>query len=140
MTGARLRRLAAVFVLSLLIGCGPDASVRNYVRDHYRFEGEERTSQGRSLVYSSSKPPTRTAAEIARARKPADRRSTASGIFLRYSKDFVGVVPDGRGGSRIFVDDERRGYAHFYPFIGGYWGTYSGRGESFRGGGPGGGK
>ena len=140
MTGRRLPRLAAVLALCVLAGCGLDASVRNYVRDNYRFVREDRTAEGRSVVYSSGEPPTRTAADIARARKPADRRTTASGIFLRYSRDFVGVVPDGRGGSRIFVDDERRGYAHFYPFVGGYWGTYSGRGESFRGGGPGGGK
>jgi len=65
---------------------------------------------------------------------------TESGVFLRYSKDYVGVVPDRGGGSKIYVDDERRGYAHFYPFIGGFWGSYSGRGESFRGGGPGAGK
>jgi hypothetical protein len=114
--------------------------VRNYVQDNYRFEREDRTDEGRSLVYRSDQPPTRTAADIAGARKPADRRTTASGVFLRYSNDFVGVVGDGRGGSRIMVDDERRGYSHFYPYVGGYWGTYSGRGESFRGGGPGGGK
>ncbi len=132
--------LVVALATVLLAGCGLDASVRNHVRDNYRFEREERTREGRSLVYRSDQPPTRTAAEIAGARPPADRRNTASGVFLRYSKDFVGVVPDGRGGSRIMVDDERRGYSHFYPYVGGFWGTYSGPGESFRGGGPGGGK
>ena len=136
------RHVAPVLAVGamLLVGCGLDASVRNYVQDNYRFEREERTREGRSLVYRSDQPPTRTAADIAGARTPADRRNTASGVFLRYSKDFVGVVPDGRGGSRVMVDDERRGYSHFYPYVGGYWGTYSGPGESFRGGGPGGGK
>ena len=136
------RRSAPMLAVAtmLLVGCGLDASVRNYVQDNYRFEGEERSREGRSLVYRSDQPPTRTAADIAAARTPADRRNTASGIFLRYSKDFVGVVPDGRGGSRVMVDDERRGYSHFYPYVGGFWGTYSGPGESFRGGGPGGGK
>ena len=136
------RRSAPMLAVAtmLLVGCGLDASVRNYVQDNYRFEGEERSREGRSLVYRSDQTPTRTAADIAAARTPADRRNTASGIFLRYSKDFVGVVPDGRGGSRVMVDDERRGYSHFYPYVGGFWGTYSGPGESFRGGGPGGGK
>ena len=81
------------------------------------------------------------AASIAGKWKPAERLADPSGYFLRYRNDIVAVTaaPEG-GGSRIFVDEERRGYARWYPYVGGYWGTYSGPGEGFRGGGPGAGK
>jgi hypothetical protein len=134
----RLVLLACVLALPA-VGCA-SASVRDAVASDYQFEREEKGPDGRSLVYRSPKPPTRTAAEISDRLSPGERRVTESGVFLRYASDYVGVVPDGRGGSRIFVDDERRGYGHFYPYVGGYWGSYSGRGESFRGGGPGTGK
>jgi hypothetical protein len=64
---------------------------------------------------------------------------TESGVFLRYSDDVVSVVPQS-GGSRIIVDDEDSGYRRNYLFVGGFWGTFSGRGQGFRGGGPGSGK
>jgi len=110
------------------------------VDSSYRFEREDRSREGVSRIYRSDLPPSRTAADIAARLEPGDRRLTESGVFLRYANDFVGVVPDGRGGSRVLLDDERRGYAHFYPFVGGWWGSYSGRAEGFRGGGPGVGK
>ncbi len=135
---ARATRLALVACALAFPAAGcASASIRDSVASNYKFEREERGRDGRSLVYSSPRPPTATAAEIGGRLSPGERRVTQSGVFLRYARDYVGVVPDGRGGSRIFVDDERRGYGHFYPFVGGYWGSYSGRGESFRGGGPG---
>jgi hypothetical protein len=137
----RATRLVLLTCLLALPAAGcANASVRDSVASNYQFEREERGRDGRSLVYRSPKPPTRTAAEIGDRLSPGERRVTESGVFLRYARDYVGVVPDGRGGSRIFVDDERRGYGHFYPYVGGYWGSYSGRAESFRGGGPGTGK
>ena len=144
----RLGRLLPLLLVALLAGGCANASVRDYVRDEYERAEPADESERRSQVYTSSKPPTQTAADIIEHRKPADRRSTPSGIFLRYQRDFVAVVPAESGsGSRILIDDERRGYTHFYPFVGGYWGrysgptgSYSGRGESFRGGGPGSGK
>jgi hypothetical protein len=142
-SAASLPRVATAFVAGLTLlgsaGCA-SGSVEDVVASRYRFEREDRNRDGVSRVYRSNLPPTRTAADIARRLEPGDRRVTESGVFLRYSRNFVGVVPDGRRGSRVFVDDERRGYSHFYPYVGGYWGSYSGRGESFRGGGPGGGK
>ena len=80
------------------------------------------------------------AKDIAGAWKPADRLNDPSAIFLRYRGDYVAITPDSAGGSHIYVDDERRGYARWYPHVGGYWGTYSGPGEGIRGGGPGAGK
>jgi hypothetical protein len=115
-------------------------SARSHVRSAYRCEQPRAAaSGGQTFTCSATTSPKATAAAIARAVRPADRRATSSGIFLRYRNDMVGVQPAGRG-SRITVAPEREGYRLFYPFIGGYWGTYSGRGETFRGGGPGAGK
>lgn len=121
-------------VLGLAFTLTSSGSARSYVRENYTRAGSDRGAE----VYTSSKPPARVAAEIAEAHKPADRRATPEGVFLRYRSDYVGVMPQGQG-SRIAVADERRGYGLFFPFVGGYWGRASGRGEGFRGGGPGGG-
>lgn len=133
----RARGLIVLACALVLSGCGVGGSARDYVRDNYPREG---SGNERPIAYRSDKPPTQTAADIANARKPADRRTTASGVFLRYQKDMIGVVPDGRGGSRVLVDDERHGYGFFFPYVGGFWGRASGRSEGFRGGGPGTGK
>jgi hypothetical protein len=138
--------IAAVLVglgLLLLFAAFTNAeSVREHIASEYQPTGKERVEGARtdSLVYESGRPPSETAEEIADAVKPADRRVSPSGIFLRYDEDFVTVVPRTEGGSTIYVDDEDAGYHRGFFFLGGWWGTYSGRGESFRGGGPGGGK
>jgi hypothetical protein len=95
-----------------------------------------------TLVYASTKSVSATAAEIIDKHKPADRRMTESGAFLRYRDDIVSVVPPPAGtrGSQILLDDEEGGYRNNYFFVGGFWGTYSGPAGSFRGGGPGAGK
>ncbi len=121
-------------VVGILFTLTSSGSARSYVKDHYKRAGSDRGAD----VYTSPKPPAKVAAEIAEAHKPADRRATPEGVFLRYRSDYVGVMAMG-GGSRIAVADERRGYGLFFPFVGGYWGRASGRGEGFRGGGPGGG-
>ena len=121
-------------VVGILFTLTSSGSARSYVTDNYKRAGSDRGAE----IYTSSKPPARVASEIAKAHKPADRRATPEGVFLRYRSDFVGVMGQGRG-SRIAVADERRGYGLLFPFVGGYWGRASGRGESFRGGGPGGG-
>lgn len=90
-------------------------------------------------TYKSDQSPMATADAIAKKWKPAERRDEGSGSFLRYSDYVVGVVP-GAGGSRITVDRDRDGYNRYFPYIGGFWGTGSGSGETFRGGGPGVGK
>ena len=125
-------------LVSVLTGTG---SVRDHVADRYAFVGEQPTGEGggRSLVYHSDDPASETAADIREQFKPADVRATEAGVFLRYSDDIVAVVPDGAD-SRVLLTRERDGYVFFYPYLGGYWGTYSGPAESFRGGGPGGGK
>lgn len=118
------------------------ATTRGTLRDHLRenYTLVRTTDGGRSVEYSSDRKPSAVAASIAGKWKPAERLSDPSGYFLRYRNDIVAVSAADGGGSRIFVDDERRGYTRWYPYIGGYWGTYSGPGEGFRGGGPGAGK
>ena len=133
--------LVGLGVLCLILAFTGTKSVREYVAESFRPAGERTVEGSRraSLLYDSDKPPVATATQIADAVKPADRRTSPSGVFLRYEDDFVSVVPR-QGGSQVIVEDEDTGYRNSYFFLGGWWGTYSGRGESFRGGGPGGGK
>jgi hypothetical protein len=125
-------------VAALLLGATGclSVSVPGYLDDEY----EKRPNEGTTRVFHSDDAPSEVAHDIADARPPAERRVTPSGVFMRYQKDMVGVVPDPAGGSRILLTSERDGYFLFFPYVGGYWGTYSGRGDDFRGGGPGAGK
>jgi len=93
-------------------------------------------------VYTSTRPPGDVAHSIASAWKPAERINDPGGYFLRYNSAIVAVTAAGAGqaGSKIYVDDQRQGYNRWYPYIGGRWGTFSGPGETFRGGGPAAGK
>ena len=136
---------AGLLVLAGLVGLaflqfGVRGSVRQHVRDTYTLV--DSSDGGRSAVYSSPDKPSSVAASIAKRWKPAERLTDPSGFFLRYRNDIVVVTPaaEGSTGSRIYVDEQARGYTRWYPYIGGYWGTYSGPGEGFRGGGPGAGK
>ncbi|MFN2494757.1 MAG: DUF4247 domain-containing protein [Pseudonocardiaceae bacterium] len=109
--------------------------VRGYLADNYtRVSG-----QGDSVVYTSPRNPGTVFEEVRSRHRPADTLVQPSGYYLRYSDDIVVITADGPG-SRIYLDDEDRGYAHWFPVIGGFWGTYGGPGETFRGGGPGSGK
>lgn len=115
--------------------------VRDYIAGKYSREADERVEGDRDAteVYASEQSVRETAADIAGEHKPADRRVTEAGVFLRYEKDIISVVPREEG-TRILVDDEDTGYRRGFVYLGGWWGTASGRGEGFRGGGPGGGK
>ena len=129
--------LALVGVALLLVAfLGRGGGVARHIASTY----ERVPSASSDRTYRSPSPPDRVAADISAAWPPAQRITDPGGFFLRYRDDIVGVVPDGRGGSQIYVDDEDRGYARWYPYVGGRWGTYSGVGERFRGGGPGAGK
>jgi hypothetical protein len=135
--------LSGVGLLVLIATLARTGSVRSYIADNYRFVGTQavRGDRDRTRVYASRRSVVDTAADIADARRPADRRTDVAGVFLRYQNDMIAVVPHPRGGgSRIMVDDEDTGYRHYFGHVGGWWGTYSGPAERFRGGGPGGGK
>ena len=131
---------AGVIGLVLTLAIGRE-SVREHLASTYRsVPGPVEGGSERSLAYTSQEPVTETADEIADAVKPADERSTPAGHFLRYDDDIVTISPESGGGSRIVVDDEETGYRRGFVYLGGWWGSYSGPAESFRGGGPGGGK
>lgn len=126
--------VAAILLIGGLSSCG--SSVKGYVKDHYDRVG---TRNGAEL-YRSKDRVDQVVKDITGTWKPADRITDPGGVFLRYRDTFVAVRPRTAGGTDIEVDDPDRAYAHWYPFIGGWFGTYSGRGEGFRGGGPGSGK
>lgn len=133
---------AAGIGLAALLGVlfGTKGSVRSHIAGKYqRVEAE---SKGRSAVYSSTQPPGAVAKSISAAWKPAERVNDPGGYFLRYRSAIVAVTAAAAGqqGSRIYVDDQRQGYNRWYPYVGGLWGTFSGPGETFRGGGPAAGK
>jgi hypothetical protein len=114
--------------------------VRDYIDKKY--ERVKTEDAGRSAVYTSSQSPGKVASSIAGSWKPAERVNDPGGYFLRYRSSIVAVTAAAAGekGSRIYVDDQRRGYNRWYPYVGGLWGTFSGPGETFRGGGPAAGK
>ncbi len=129
--------VGALAVVGVILGTR--GSVREHIHDNYTLVRADK--QQRSSEYKAPGKPSAVAAAIASKWKPSERITDPSGFFLRYRNDMVVVTAAERGtGSRIFVDDERRGYSRWYPYVGGYWGTYSGPGERFRGGGPGAGK
>jgi hypothetical protein len=126
--------LGGVGLIVLLFAIFGGGGIRSYLDDNFRRQ----SASGDSVVYTSTAKPKAVYDQIRAARPPADTRFDPSGYFLRYSDDIVAVTANGNG-SRIYVDDERRGYVHWLPFVGGVWGT-GGSGDNFRGGGPGGGK
>ena len=130
--------LGLVALLGVLFGT--KGTVRDHIAGKYQRVAAE--SQGRSNVYTSSQSPGAVAKSIAGAWKPAERINDPGGYFLRYRSAIVAITAAaaGQAGSRIFVDDQRQGYNRWYPYIGGRWGTFSGPGETFRGGGPAAGK
>ena len=140
--------MAGVGALGLIFTLSSHSSLRDDIAKDYRPIGKEKApgnagpDRKDTLIYASPKSITQTAKDISDKHKPADRRTTEAGAFLRYSDDVVSVVPPtgGTRGSRILVDDEEGGYHRNYFFVGGFWGTYSGPAGSFRGGGSGAGK
>lgn len=91
------------------------------------------------------------AQEISEAERPTDARPGATSYgnvegtrFLQYPLYIVGLFPYGVGKTRVMVSkDYRTGLNHYHSYIGIYWvptPRYSGPGDSFRGGGSGGGK
>ena len=127
--------IAVVGIIALVVALSRTGGVRGYLADNYtRVSGS-----GDSVVYRSPNSPRTVYDDIRTRHRPADTLVRPSGYYLRYPDDIVVVTPD-RGGSRIDLDDEDRGYARWFPIVGGFWGTSRGGGEGFRGGGPGSGK
>lgn len=156
-------KFALVLVVLGLVGLvgvfACSSSVESWLADNCTKGRMERDSQGhRAQAWSCKGAPSTVAAKLAKAHKPADRRSTPEGHFLRYRDRMIGVLPAntatasngtvraavGGGGdagrTKILDARERDGYGYFNTYVGGWWGSYGGRGESFRGGGPAAGK
>jgi hypothetical protein len=127
--------LGAVGLIVLLFALIGGNGIRDYLGDNYR----RASSNGNSIVYTSDQKPKAVYESVRSAVSPADVQVDAEGYFLRYSDDIVAITATD-GGSRIYLDDERHGYAHWFPFVAGVWGTGGGLGEGVRGGGPGAGK
>ncbi|MGI5203919.1 DUF4247 domain-containing protein [Spirillospora sp. CA-108201] len=133
--------VAAALTATALGGCGKSQS--SWIADKYSRTGPD--------TYQSPKAPQKVASEIGRKFRPIDRvddlatMGANGGIFMRYPKLVVGVLPNGTG-SRITVDGARRGYGRHYSHVSGLWSSpgsngWTSRGAaSFRGGGPGSGK
>ena len=127
--------IAVVGIIALVVALSRTGGVRGYLADNYtRVSGS-----GDSVVYRSPNSPRTVYDDIRSRHRPADALVRPSGYYLRYRDDIVVVTAAG-GGSRIDLDDEDRGYARWFPIVGGFWGTSRGPGEGFRGGGPGSGK
>jgi Domain of unknown function (DUF4247) len=127
--------LGGVGLIVLLFALLGGGSIRGYLDDNY----QRVSSEGSSVVYTSDQKPKAVYESVRSAVEPADVQTDPEGYFLRYSDDIVGITASD-GGSRIYLDDERHGYAHWFPFVAGVWGTGGGLGEGVRGGGPGAGK
>lgn len=126
--------LGAVGLIVLMFAIFGGGGIRGYLADNF----QRQSARGDSIVYTSSAKPKAVYEQIRKARPPSDTQFDPSGYFMRYSDDIVAITANGNG-SRIYIDDERRGYATWIGYVGGVWGT-GGSGEGFRGGGPGGGK
>lgn len=140
-TGRVFARMAGIAMAALVLaGCGLSADPKRYVADKYTKAPTTSEFEKGSTVYTSPKPPATVARDLIKHRKPAEKRMTPGGWYLRYSKWIIAIRGASGGGSRIMVDRQSRGYSRHYGGVGGYWGTSSGRAENFRGGGPGAGK
>lgn len=127
--------VALVGVVAVVVALTRSGGVRGYLADTY----SRVSSNGDSAEYRSDRSPQAVYDQIRDRHDPADTLVQPSGYYLRYSDDIV-VVMAAAAGSRIYIDDERRGYNRWSPVVGGVWGTYRGSGDAFRGGGPGSGK
>ena len=135
--GGVLAVLGLVGIVSLFAGSGSVEGFLGKRCDRGRVETDP--NGNRAKTWRCRQAPSRLASSLSKAHKPADRRSTPQGHFLRYRNQMVGITPEGRG-SKVYAANERAGYGFFLPFVGGWWGTGGGAGEGFRGGGPAGGK
>ncbi len=141
MSPRALKLLALVLVLGGIAGI-VGLSQRGNVREYVLKSFEVTSRDGDSYVLQSGKNVTDTAKQISGTWKPAETLVDPGGTFLRYKGDIVAVTPRAEGGSTVYLDDEERGYNHWFPYVVGFWG-FGGTGGSIggtRGGGPGTGK
>ncbi len=146
---ARNRTRLPVFVLAglcllvagalMIAACSRNADVRKYVRSAYP-DCRDTSTPPDFTCRSPHRTVRATADDIARHVKPADTLVQPTATFLRYRDTMVSVTSAQDGAITVGVEDAARGYRNHYGYVGGWWGRYSGPGETFRGGGPGSGK
>lgn len=128
-------RISVVFLAAVtLAACSDDSDGGNnvpssWIRNEYRGSGVSYVDR--------SDTPSEVADEIHGHASSRDRISSGGKVFLRYRDDIVAVSPY-QSGSRIEIDDYRRGYSRWRPHIGSVWPDPDS--DGFRGGGPGSGK
>lgn len=141
--------IIVVAALAMVATCTADVArsgARNYVTSHYSRDAA--LDEGTVKAYVANGSPSAVTAQIRKAEKPRDQRTSASGgatgTFLQYSDYLIGLFPHGTGKTRVMVSkDYSTGYTHYHNYVGGYWvptPAYSGSGSSHRGGGSGSGK
>ncbi|HNP55373.1 MAG TPA: DUF4247 domain-containing protein [Gordonia sp. (in: high G+C Gram-positive bacteria)] len=125
-------------------------NARDYIEKRYHRKAG--LDEGSSLTgYVADGDVATVAEEISQSERPTDTRPGATGYgnvagstFLQYPKYIVGLFPYGADKTRVMVSkDYRTGLNHYHGYIGSYWVPtphYSGRGNSYRGGGSGSGK
>ncbi len=117
-------------------------SVRSWLDSKCHYTGTSRDQNGhRARRYDCPGSASTIAHRLRDAHHPADQRSTPAGHFLRFRNQMVGLTAGAVAGRSIArLASERDGYGFFNNYVGGWWGSYGGPAERFRGGGPGGGK
>jgi uncharacterized protein DUF4247 len=88
----------------------PEGDLRAHLRDRY---GDTMRSDRSPLLVS---------ADLDADWQPEDQRYTPAGVFLRYERDIVALLPDGEGGTRIDVEDDLDGFRRFHVYVGDFWG------------------
>ena len=100
----------------------PPGDLESHIASTYRSLGETRTpSGGTARTYAATVPPLAAAATLDRAFPAEDQRYTPVGVFLRYEDHIVGLLPDG-GRTRLFLESDDDGFAHFGHYVGDFWG------------------
>ncbi|MGP4052444.1 DUF4247 domain-containing protein [Streptomyces sp. 2A115] len=130
-----VRRISVVSLAAVaLAACSGSSDGGNevpssWIRKEYRGSGVNYVDRGDT--------PSAVADEIHGHKSSQDRVSDDGRVFLRYRDDIVAITPL-RSGSRIEIDDYRRGYSRWRSHIGSVWPDPDS--DAFRGGGPGSGK
>ncbi|SOD66781.1 protein of unknown function [Streptomyces zhaozhouensis] len=120
----------------LLVGCSGGGSAdapRGWIAETY-----QRDTTATATYLDSADGPRDVADEIRDKAKPEDRIVDGDRIFLRYDDDIVAVSPHAPRGSRIEIEEYRRGVQRWHSHVGHRWSAS--QSDNFRGGGPGTGK
>ncbi|WP_233580592.1 DUF4247 domain-containing protein [Streptomyces triticirhizae] len=131
----RATALALVAAVTVLTGCsggGSDDAPRGWIADTYQ------RGSGSGVYLDPVDRPGIVADEIDGQSSAEDRITSDDQVFLKYDDDIVAISPNSPRGSRIEIEDYRRGVQRWHNHVGHRWS--SSQNDNFRGGGPGSGK